>query len=306
MNDEKDKNIEFWRVRDLPDPTLDKYWRDIVVDAYIKMVLFNFILIAPQMDPDVRRQCAIYAFALLYGPPGTGKTSLALGCANEVAKQTLARSGKRTKLLILKVATIFSAYLGESMKAVLESFEMVRFLARHNHVIMDLEEIETIGTERGSLGAGDPSDVMKSVAAFLTEIDELRFCKNVAIIGTSNLDKSIDRALWDRSDLKLYIGRPDADRARILLERSFARFRRLGARFSPSLIETFIETFYNGDSVTPFSSRDLCRLPMVAVCSKGRKDLANEDVLQAAESMLVENRKEKDYGSLEKEVVCGA
>ena len=134
---------------------------------------------------------------------------------------------------------------------------------------------------------------MRAVAAFLTEIDELRFCKNVAIIGTSNLDRTIDRALWDRSDLKLYIGRPDADRAKTLLERSFGRFQRLGIRFSPSLVEKFIKTFYNGDSVTPFSSRDLCRLPMVAVCRKARANIAVEDVVKAAESMLREDRKEK-------------
>lgn len=304
MNDKEDKHLGFFKVMDLPEPALEPFWRNIVVNLSVKRQLLNLILLAPQLDTGTRRDCAIYCFAILYGPAGTGKTSLGLGCANEAAKRILARTGKRTKLLMLKVATIFSAYLGESVKAVSESFERVRFLARHNPVILDLDEIESIGTERGSLGAGDPSDVMRSVVAFLTEIDELRFCKDVAIIGTSNLEKSIDRALWDRSDLKLYIGRPDADGARILLKRSFARFRRLGVTVERSLIDTFLETFYNGDSVTPFSSRDLCRLPFVTLCRTGHKRLTMEDVMQVTESMLTEDRKEKDYGSVEEKDVC--
>lgn len=44
--------------------------------------------------------------------------------------------------------------------------------------------------------------------ALLTQIDQLKKCKNVLILTTSNITKAIDLAFVDRADIKMYIGPP--------------------------------------------------------------------------------------------------
>jgi len=295
------KDLGFFRVQDLPDPAFKPCWENIIIDKSIKGFLLNYFTSVPKLDLEERRDCAVYGFAIFVGPPGCGKSAICRGLANELAERFLAKQRRRTKLLEVKVSTLFSAFLGLSVKNIADAFANVRLLTRQNPAVLFLDEIESIGVERGSLGAGDPSDVSRCVIAFLNEIDRLRCHDNVLILGTSNLRGSIDRALLDRADLKIHIGRPGSEAAAKILKRSALRLRRFGLRISPSTYALFSRTFYS-NGAAPFSGRDLCRLPFIAFCSAGCKNLSARDVIDAANYMAASNGKGQNHGTNEEEI----
>jgi len=305
MNKNGENQFGFFRDRGLPDPQLKPLWQNIILANNTKRKLLNYSLIVQKLDAEIKRDLAIYSFALLYGKPGTGKTSIALGCANEVAERVFDRSGKRIKLLEMDVGSLFSEYLGRSVQGILDSFASVRLAARHGPVIIILDEIESIAVERSSLSSGDPSEVMRVVNAFLTEIDRLRYCNGVLIFATSNLKFSIDAAVWDRSDLKVHIGIPCKESAMIIIERSFRRLASLGITVEPSFYKAFVDRFYNNGAANgSFSGRELSRLPLIAVCSAGRLNLTRQDGMNAAESLVNKNGKEHNHGNFKKENDC--
>jgi SpoVK/Ycf46/Vps4 family AAA+-type ATPase len=236
----------------------------------------------------------LYKVGLLYGPPGTGKTSLALGCANEAARAEVQKSGKNTKLLRLNVSAWFSEFLGQTVKAVEEAFVGIRMAADHAPVTVVIDEVESVGLERSSLGAGDPSDVLRGVNALLNELDRMRFCKGVLVLATSNLPSSIDRALWDKTDVKFFLGNPTKQAAREILTRSAAAMQeKLGVPVSARAVEALLNALYDGSEETPFSGRALSRLLPLAFCLKGPERIKVRDVVDVAKRLMTENGKEE-------------
>jgi AAA+ superfamily predicted ATPase len=297
MSENEKKEQAFFKETTLPDPDLGAVWRSTVADAWVKNTLLHAMLAAPQLDLATRLTCAVYGLVLLYGEAGCGKSSLARGAADEAAKREYARTGRHATLLELNVASIFSEYLGETLKRIADAFGRVRFVARHNRAYVLLDELESVALERRSVGAGDPSDVVRAVNAFLVEIDALRAAGNVVVVGTSNMSGAVDRALRDRSDLHLHIGRPNREAARKILAQSFAAFRRFGVTVQPSYWPAVAKKFYgtNGEC-GPFSGRVLARLPYVALLVTGKKNLSVQDVLRALAFSMSNDGKESNHG----------
>ncbi len=95
------------------------------------------------------------------------------------------------------------------------------------------DEVESLTSARANAVAGnEPSDAIRSVNALLTQLDKLKYCKNVLIMSTSNLASAIgnlklvlireksrlselfqltDSAFIDRADIVQYVGLPPQD-----------------------------------------------------------------------------------------------
>jgi SpoVK/Ycf46/Vps4 family AAA+-type ATPase len=288
MEQNTEKTCGFFDVRDLPDPELEGYWKDIVVDVETKKALLRWCSRVLRSDSLSPTRCALYRIALLYGRTGTGKSSLALGCANRIAERELARTGKRTKLLQMNVGAWFSEFLGRTPKAIHEGFQSIRLASTQQFVIALLDELESLAIERGSLGAGDPSDVLRGVNTLINELDRLRSCPGTLVLATSNMTTAIDRAVWDRSDLRLFIGTPTREAARKILKRSLWELRKERVYLSPSLPDEVVEGLYDGCELGPLSGRDLGRLLVVAAWTGNGNHITAKDALRVARRMMAQ------------------
>ncbi|PNJ83971.1 SPATA5 isoform 2 [Pongo abelii] len=116
---------------------------------------------------------------LLYGPPGCSKTMIAKALANESGLNFLAIKGPE----------LMNKYVGESERAVRETFRKARAVAPS---IIFFDELDALAIERGSsLGAGNVAD--RVLAQLLTEMDGIEQLKDVTILAATNRPDRIDK-----------------------------------------------------------------------------------------------------------------
>jgi len=138
---------------------------------------------------------------LLSGPPGTGKTLIAKAVANE----------SDANFISVKGPEFFSKWVGESEKAVRETFRKARQAAP---TIVFFDEIDALAPERGSSSDSNVSE--RVISQLLTELDGLEALHDVVVIGATNRPELIDPALLrpGRFDRSIYIDLPDEDTRR--------------------------------------------------------------------------------------------
>ncbi|XP_054340956.1 ATPase family gene 2 protein homolog A isoform X3 [Pongo pygmaeus] len=146
---------------------------------------------------------------LLYGPPGCSKTMIAKALANESGLNFLAIKGPE----------LMNKYVGESERAVRETFRKARAVAPS---IIFFDELDALAIERGSsLGAGNVAD--RVLAQLLTEMDGIEQLKDVTILAATNRPDRIDKALMrpGRIDRIIYVPLPDAATRREIFKLQF-------------------------------------------------------------------------------------
>merc|ERR1712178_194960 len=144
---------------------------------------------------------------LFYGPPGCGKTLLAKAVASECS----------ANFVSIKGPELLTMWFGESEANVREVFDKARSAAP---CVLFFDELDSIGTARGSSqgdagGAGD-----RVMNQLLTEIDGVGVKKNVFFIGATNRPELLDEALLrpGRLDQLIYIPLPDLPARQGILE----------------------------------------------------------------------------------------
>jgi len=133
---------------------------------------------------------------LMSGPPGTGKTLIAKAVANE----------SEANFISVKGPEFFSKWVGESEKAVRETFRKARQAAP---TIIFFDEIDALAPRRGS---GSDSNVSERVISqLLTELDGLEPLHDVVVLAATNRPDIIDPALLrtGRFDRRITIDLPD-------------------------------------------------------------------------------------------------
>ncbi len=135
---------------------------------------------------------------LLSGPPGTGKTLLAKAVANE----------SETNFISVKGPEFFSKWVGESEKAVRETFRKARQAAP---TIIFFDEIDALAPTRGTSSDSHTSE--RVISQMLTELDGLESLHDVVVIAATNRPDIIDPALLrpGRFDRRITIGLPDIE-----------------------------------------------------------------------------------------------
>lgn len=140
---------------------------------------------------------------LLFGPPGTGKTMLAKAIATE----------SQANFISIKGPELLSKYVGESEKAIRETFRKARQAAP---TIIFFDEIDSMVPTRGT--AFDTGVTERMVSQILTEIDGLEELKNVVVVAATNRPDMVDPALLRPGRLErfIYIGPPDLEEREII------------------------------------------------------------------------------------------
>ena len=194
---------------------------------------------------------------LFYGPPGCGKTLLAKAVASECS----------ANFVSIKGPELLTMWFGESEANVREVFDKARAAAP---CVLFFDELDSVGTARGSSqgdagGAGD-----RVMNQLLTEIDGVGAKKNVFFIGATNRPELLDEALLrpGRLDQLVYIPLPDLPARQSILEATLKK-----SPIAPNVPLSFIAQKTEG-----FSGADLAELCQRAAKAAVRDAIAADEL----------------------------
>ena len=122
---------------------------------------------------------------LFYGAPGTGKTESAFQIARLLERD----------ILSVPLEQLIDSRLGETSKNVTRLFDEINHLM-YSKVIVIFDELDALVLNRSS--ANDLREMSRVTSTFLRELDTLS--DQIVVIATTNLFKSLDKALSRRFD----------------------------------------------------------------------------------------------------------
>lgn len=150
---------------------------------------------------------------LFCGPPGCGKTLCAEVFAGELG----------LPLYVVKLDRLVSSYLGETASNVRKIFE---FASVHPCVLF-IDEFDAIARTRTD--ERENSEVRRVVTSLLLFIDQI--VPKGFLIAATNLEGSLDPAIWRRFDEVVWFDRPDKAMASKYLKN---KFKNVEKSFEPS------------------------------------------------------------------------
>lgn len=142
---------------------------------------------------------------LLYGPPGCGKT---LG-AERLAWNT------GLPLLKVKFDAMVSSFLGETASNLRQVFED----AAKNPSVLFLDECDSIAKSREDIQ--EVGEIKRVVNTFLQILDEYEPTSGLLVAAT-NLNKSLDTALWRRFDDLIEVPKPGEQELEFILKETLS------------------------------------------------------------------------------------
>jgi SpoVK/Ycf46/Vps4 family AAA+-type ATPase len=148
---------------------------------------------------------------LFCGPPGCGKTVTAEVFANELG----------LPLLVARLDRLFSSFLGETASNISKIFESVRDAPS----VLFLDEFDALARSRND--TAEHNELRRVVNSLLMLID--RFHGRGFLIAATNLEESLDPAIWRRFDEVIVFEFPQ--------EREIKRFLQLKTRNFPALFD---------------------------------------------------------------------
>ena len=143
---------------------------------------------------------------LLEGPPGTGKTLLAKAIASETNSTFISVSGSE----------FIEMFVGVGASRVRELFKSAR---ENSPTIIFIDEIDSIGKQRGFSTNGGNDEKDQTLNQILYEMDGFNSNENIVVMGATNRKDILDKALLrpGRFDKIITIPLPDKDsRSKIL------------------------------------------------------------------------------------------
>ncbi|MDJ0269861.1 MAG: CDC48 family AAA ATPase [Aigarchaeota archaeon] len=196
---------------------------------------------------------------LLYGPPGCGKTLLAKAIATE----------SEANFITVKGPEIYSKWVGESEKAIRETFRKARQAAP---AVVFLDEIESIVPRKDM--AEDSSGVTNRVSSqLLAEMDGIEELSDIIVIGATNRPDMLDPAVLrpGRFDRLIFVPPPD--------EKSRLSILKIYTRRMPLTDDVNLEEI--ASRTEGYSGADLESLCREAALSALRRDIDAEYVSKA-------------------------
>lgn len=159
--------------------------KEVILDKTISGLVEDFLSEWKNADKLIKHRVYPTNKLLLYGPPGTGKTKLAYALANALD----------LPLVIVRLDELISSFLGKTGKNIREVFD----LAEKENVIILLDEIDTIAKHRDD--NHELGELKRVVTVLLQNIDN--FPSNSIVIGATNHEILLDKAVWRRFPLRV-------------------------------------------------------------------------------------------------------
>ena len=173
---------------------------DVVLDKPVKLMISNLLKEWQSYHELIKHNIYPINKLLLFGPPGTGKTTLAFALANKL----------QLPLILVRLDELISSYLGKTGKNIREIFEV----AKNDDVIIFLDEIDTVAKQRDD--NKELGELKRVVTVLLQNIDI--FPQNSILIGATNNEKLLDKAIWRRFPLKIELQNPSEESRKHMFE----------------------------------------------------------------------------------------
>lgn len=139
---------------------------------------------------------------LLYGPPGCGKS---LG-AERLAKNL------GLPLLKVQLSQLIDSRLGETAKNIKTVFD----IANKNPSVLFLDECDALMWSRSSNSGENIREMKRVVNTLLQILDEFE-SQDAIIVAATNLESSLDFAIWRRFEETIFMPKPNAVEVKQLL-----------------------------------------------------------------------------------------
>lgn len=230
--------------------------QDIVLSADNIRVLSGLVQEYRKGEEIRRHGLPVRSKLLLCGPPGCGKTLCAEVFAAELG----------LPLYAVKLDRLISSYLGETASNIRKIFEF----ARNRPCVLFFDEFDALARARDD--SGEHNELRRVVNSLLLFID--RIIITGFLIAATNLDRSLDDAIWRRFDEVVWFDKPDSTMV--------TRFLRL--KFKN--IETSFDPAGQATNLVGYSYAEIERVCVQAVKSAimdRRKQVQESDFLQALE-----------------------
>lgn len=128
---------------------------------------------------------------ILNGEPGTGKSSIGVSVARELELEAY----------IVKIPYLFSSYLGDSGKAIMDLFSSLR----NKKAVIIFDEFDSIAIDRST--NNELGEMRRIVNTVLTNLDD--WDSECILFATTNDWESLDSAVWRRFDERIDVDLPD-------------------------------------------------------------------------------------------------
>ncbi|QQS10770.1 MAG: ATP-binding protein [Rhodospirillales bacterium] len=204
---------------------------------------------------DIRRHgLTVRSKLLLCGPPGCGKTL----CAEIFAAET------GLAFFVVKIDRLISSYLGETAANVRKVFEF----ARAQPCVLFLDEFDALARARDD--AGEHNELRRVVNSLLIFIDRIK--PKGFLVAATNLDKSLDPAIWRRFDEVIWFDKPD-----LAMIGRFLRFKFKNAAVGFDVLQ-------HATKMVGYSFAEIeriCTQAIKAAVIDRRKDIFEQDFVRA-------------------------
>ncbi len=219
--------------------------------------------------------------ALLVGPPGTGKTLLAKAVAGEAHCPFFSLSG----------SDFVEMFVGVGASRVRDLFEEAR---KNAPCIIFIDEIDAIGKNRDSQYGGGNDEREQTLNQLLSEMDGFDTSKGILILAATNRPEVLDKALLrpGRFDRRVIVDKPDL-KGRVEILKVHSKNVRMDETVDLDAVALATSGAVGSDLANMINEA------AILAVKKGRRAVAQKDLLEAVEVVLV--GKEKKDRILSKE-----
>jgi len=180
---------------------------DMVLNKEVRNSLNRFVQEQQKFDLIRKHNLLPRRKLLLIGPPGCGKTMTAQALASELG----------LTVFIIRLDGLISKYMGESIAKLQLIFNTME---NHRGVYL-FDEFDSIGSHR-NIGQ-DVGEIKRVLNTFLVNIEKDQ--SNSIVIAATNIQESLDKALFRRFDDIIEYPLPDPTEIKETLNKSLSEFK---------------------------------------------------------------------------------